>query len=125
MQTIFAIALGGAFGAVGRHYLAGAITRSFGDGFPFGIFVVNVLGSFLMGLCITLLAAKFETSPDLRAFLTVGFLGAFTTFSTFSMEVVMLFERGEWTSAVLYAGGSVLLGVVGLVLGMTMGKVFL
>lgn len=125
MQTVFAIALGGAIGAVGRHYLTGVVTRSFGDAFPFGIFSVNILGSFLMGLCITLLASKFEASPDLRAFITVGFLGAFTTFSTFSMEIVMLFERGAWGGAFMYVGGSVLLGVAGLVLGMTLGKIFI
>ena len=97
----------------------------FGPGFPLGIFVVNILGSFLMGLAITAFAVKFEASPELRGLVTVGFLGAFTTFSTYSMETVMLMERGQWLQVAAYTGGSVVLGVLGLMLGTVAGKIAL
>ena len=123
MKMIFAIAVGGASGALSRHYLAALITRLLGNGFPYGIFLVNILGSFLMGLLITVFAERFAATPELRALIAVGFLGSFTTFSTYSLEVVMLFERGEWQSACLYAFGSLFLGVLGLVLGMGLGRI--
>ena len=125
MRMIAAIAIGGALGAVSRHYVAGAILKAFGPGFPLGIFVVNILGSFLMGMMVTAFALKFETTPEMRGFLTVGFLGAFTTFSTYSLEAFLLIERGDYGQAALYTGGSVLLGVLGLVLGMWIGRVAL
>lgn len=125
MNMVVAIALGGAFGAVSRHYVAGAIFKAFGHGFPIGIMAVNIIGSLLMGVMVIAFALKFESSPELRGFLTVGFLGAFTTFSTFSMEAVMLFERGQTFQAAGYILGSVLFGIVGLLVGMWFGKIVL
>lgn len=125
MQMILAIALGGAIGAVARHVLAGAITRWFGSGFPLGIMVVNILGSFLMGVLITALATRFEASPEMRGFLAVGLLGGFTTFSTFSLETVLLMERGEFIQVALYILGSVLLAVLGLMAGMWFARTLL
>jgi CrcB protein len=125
MKMIAAIAVGGAMGAVSRHYVAGHILKILGPGFPYGIFIVNILGSFLMGMAITAFALKFQTSPELRGLITVGFLGAFTTFSTYSMETVLLAERGDWSSAAFYAGGSVALGVMGLMFGTWIGKLVL
>ncbi len=123
MKMIFAIAVGGAGGALSRHYLAALITRILGNSFPYGIFLVNILGSFLMGVLITVLVERFTVIPELRALVAVGFLGSFTTFSTYSLEVYMLFERGEWQSACLYAFGSLFLGVLGLVFGMGLGRI--
>lgn len=122
MQTVFAIALGGALGAVSRHYVAVGVTRHLGNEFPYGIFFVNILGSLLMGLCLVLLTTKFDGAPEVKAFITVGFLGAFTTFSTYSMEIMLLIQRGDWSLAALYAFGSMLLGLAGLYLGMTVGR---
>jgi len=125
MQMLVAIAAGGAVGAVSRHFVAGAVFRAFGPGFPYGTFAVNILGSLLMGVFIAAFALKFETSQELRGFLTVGLLGSFTTFSTYSMETVLLIERGDWTGAGLYAFGSLALGILGLLAGMWLGKIVL
>lgn len=122
MPTLFAIALGGAAGALSRHFVASAVSRWAGSGFPFGTMTVNVLGSLLMGLLITLLAHRFEATPELRALITVGFLGSFTTFSTYSMETVLLVERGDLQAAALYAFGSLAVGVLALVAGMWLGR---
>ena len=126
MQLIFAIAAGGALGAVARHYVSSAVAGSLGHGgFPYGTFVVNIVGSLLMGVLISMFAMKFEASQELRAFLTVGLLGGFTTFSTFSLEGALLIQRGDWQTAALYMGGSLVLGLMFLFAGMWLGKVIL
>ncbi len=125
MQMLFAIAAGGALGALSRHYVAGAITRSFGNSLPYGTFTVNIIGSLLMGLLITGLALRFEATQELRGFLTVGLLGGFTTFSTYSLETALLIERGDLQGAVLYALGSLLVGVLALFAGMWLGRILL
>ena len=119
MQIILAIASGGAAGALLRHYLNSAITHILpGSSFPWGIFVINVIGSFLMGILISLFAHFWEPPQAIKAFLTVGMLGAFTTFSTFSLDTVLLIERGAWVSAAIYTGGSVILAIISLYGGM-------
>lgn len=118
MNLILAIALGGALGAVSRHFVAGRVTAALGIGFPFGTLTVNVLGSFLMGVLVELIALKLNLPRPLQAFLTVGFLGAFTTFSTFSMETVLLFERQGILLPLAYIGVSVLLAVSAFGLGL-------
>ena len=118
MKTILAVAIGGALGAVGRHFVAYQVNQLFGGGFPYGTLSVNVLGSFLLGVLIELMALFWSPSPELRALLTVGFLGAFTTFSTFSMEVVLLYERGAHAQMALYLALSVALSVSGLFAGL-------
>jgi CrcB protein len=111
LQLIVAIACGGAFGAVGRYFVASQVAGWTGHGFPFGTLTVNVVGSFAMGVLVELGALVWSPPLELRAFLTVGFLGAFTTFSTFSMETVLLYERGDLLQCAAYVGGSVLLSV--------------
>jgi len=110
-----AIAAGGALGALSRHYLAAWVMRMAGLGFPYGTLLVNVLGCFALGLATELLALKMDMAQSFRAFLTVGFLGSFTTLSTFSLETVLLFERQEYWSATLYVATSLGLGVGALV----------
>ena len=122
MNLILSIALGGALGAVSRHLLAERLQHVFGSGFPSGIMIVNILGSFLMGLMISLFATKMNVSQEMRAFVTVGLLGGFTTFSTFSMETVLLIERGQAGLAMGYAAGSVLLAIGGLLGGLWLGR---
>lgn len=124
MQMVLAIALGGATGALSRHFLAGFVTKAVGYGFPLGTMTVNVLGSLLMGFLVTAFALKFDSTPELRGFLTVGLLGSFTTFSTYSLETVLLIERGDWQSAIIYAFGSLFIGVLALLMGMWLGKIF-
>jgi CrcB protein len=111
LQIIAAVAAGGALGAVGRHYVVAQVTHWAGTGFPLGVLAANILGSFAMGLLIELGALVWSPSPELRAFLAVGFLGAFTTFSTFSMDTVLLYERGEIWQCAGYIVASVVLSV--------------
>jgi len=113
-----AIAVGGAIGAVARHYASDQVMRLVGMGFPFGTLLVNVVGSFAMGALVEVMALRWSVGPELRGFLTVGVLGAFTTFSTFSLDFVVLTERGQLGLAVLYAVVSVALSVAGLFAGM-------
>ena len=108
MKLILAIAVGGAIGAVGRHVVAGQVLKLAGSGFPWGTVVVNVVGSFIMGALIETMALKWSVGLELRAFLTVGVLGAFTTFSAFSLDVALLTERG----ALFGAFGYVLISVI-------------
>lgn len=110
-NVLFLIALGGGLGSVARHYLS-TLVYKFADGsFPWGILTVNVIGGFAMGLIVELSAVKLNLSPELRAFLTTGILGGFTTFSAFSLNSALLIERGAWISAGSYMAGSVVLSV--------------
>jgi len=122
MKLILAIAAGGAIGAVARHLFAAQVMHWTGGGFPWGIFIANVLGSFLMGLLVHAFMHLAEPMPALRAFLAVGVLGAFTTFSTYSLDVVLLMERGAFGQAALYAIGSAVLAILGLMGGMALGR---
>ena len=120
MKIILAIAAGGAFGAVARHFVNNQITHWLGDEFPWGILVANVAGSFAMGVLAETMALAWSPSQELRAFMIVGVLGAFTTFSTFSLQVVLLYERGQMLLAASYAASSVVLAVGGLFAGLAL-----
>ena len=91
--VILVVALGGALGSVMRYLVAGAVQPAWWPGFPFGIFVVNISGGLMMGLITALAALKLNLTPEMRAFLTTGILGGYTTFSTFSLDSAMLMER--------------------------------
>ena len=118
MKLILAIAVGGAIGAVGRHVVAGQVLKLAGSGFPWGTVVVNVVGSFIMGALIETMALKWSVGLELRAFLTVGVLGAFTTFSTFSLDVALLTERGTLFGALGYVLISVIASIGALFAGL-------
>lgn len=120
MYTILAIAGGGAIGALLRHALNNAVSGPAGSAFPWGILLCNVLGSFVMGLLIALFAGVWEPPQEIKTFLTVGLLGGFTTFSSYSMDTVLLFERGAYGAAAFYAAGSVVLAVAALAGGMVL-----
>ena len=122
MPMALAIALGGAAGALSRHYMAAAVSRAFGLGFPYGTLTVNVVGCFLMGLLVEALALRFSITPEARGFLAVGLLGGFTTFSAFSLEVALLYERGQLLLAALYVVASVVLSVAALFGGLAVGR---
>lgn len=115
---LIAIAAGGALGSLARHYLSSGIYSVTGSAFPWGILAVNVLGGFAMGLIVELGALKLNFSPEMRALLTTGILGGFTTFSTFSLDAALLIERGEWFSAMAYMIASVVLSVGALFAGL-------
>ena len=122
MPMALAIALGGAVGALSRHYMAAAVSRAFGLGFPYGTLTVNVVGCFLMGLLVEALALRFSITPEARGFLAVGLLGGFTTFSAFSLEVALLYERGQLLLAALYVVASVVLSIAALFGGLAVGR---
>ena len=107
MGMIISIALGGAIGSLGRYFLSSQITHVLGSGFPWGILIVNVLGCFTMGVIAELGALTWNLSPEMRSFLTTGFLGGFTTFSAFALDTALLTERGDLTNSMLYVAGSV------------------
>jgi fluoride exporter len=118
MSMILSIAAGGAVGAVGRYLTMAGISHWFGHGFPYGTLVVNIIGSMVLGVCIEVFALTWSPSAELRAFFVVGLLGAFTTLSAFSLDVVTLIERGEFLSAGSYIIASVILSVAALFFGM-------
>lgn len=120
VKMLLAVAAGGALGAVGRYLAITGVGQLFGTGFPLGTIVVNVVGSFVLGLLTELMALAWSPSPELRALIVVGVLGAFTTFSTFSLDVVLLYERGALGQAALYVVASVVLSVAGFFLGLAL-----
>ena len=115
------IALGGAAGSLLRYLIGGAVQRTSASGFPIGTMFVNISGCFLIGILVRQFL-NMQTSPELRALLIVGFCGGFTTFSTFSGELVTLAEGGAGARAVAYAAASLALGVVAIVAGMAAGR---
>lgn len=119
-RTLFAIAAGGAVGAVLRHTLNGLILTLSGSTFPLGILTINILGSLFMGILTGLFAHLIEFSQPAKAFLTVGVLGGFTTFSSFSLDAVLLWERGQPSLALLYIALSVGLSIICLWMGISL-----
>lgn len=117
-NTILAVGAGGAIGAIARHFVAGSMMRLLGAGFPYGTLAVNLLGAFVMGALVEAFALRLSLPQTAQAFLTVGVLGGFTTFSAFSLEVALLIERHEWGSAALYVTASVILSVLALFAGL-------
>lgn len=120
MYMTLSVALGGAIGAVGRYWISSFVYHLVGGAFPWATLAVNVLGCAILGVLIQSMALAWSPSEHLRALLTVGLLGALTTFSAFSLEVVLMLEHGDWLNAVLY----ILLSVV-LCIGATIGTMAL
>ena len=112
------IAIGSALGGVSRYLVGGVVQRATGAGFPTGTLLVNVTGSFLLGLFLRYGLETPTLTPELRAFLTIGFCGGYTTFSTFSYEAVALLEDGQWSRAAFYMGASLLLSIAATLLGL-------
>ena len=119
MKMLLLVAAGGACGATGRYLVGGLAKSVFGLGFPWGTLIVNILGSFLMGVLIEIFALRQQHTPiEVQAFLTIGVLGGFTTFSAFSLDVVVLLERKQHLAAATYLGSSVLLSILALFAGL-------
>lgn len=116
------IAVGGACGAVARFALDSWVSWRGPSDFPWGTLLVNVSGTFLLGLLFALAAERGVLPADIRLPLLVGFLGSYTTFSTWMLETLRLTEQGAWLAAFLNAGGSVVLGMAAVVVGMTIGR---
>lgn len=122
LKLYLAVAAGGAAGSVARFFAVGQLLRWLGGDFPWGTLGVNVVGSLLMGVIAGAFSGRAQLSPELHGLLVVGFLGGFTTFSAFSLDAVQLAQRQQAGAAVLYAGGSVLLSVGALVIGLMVAR---
>ncbi len=119
MWNLLLVAGGGATGAVLRYVLGAQAMRAFGSGWPYGTLIANVLGGFLMGMLAGVLALRGGADQERwRLLLGVGVLGGFTTFSAYSLEVVLMVERREWSLAIVYSLGSVLLSLAALFAGL-------
>jgi CrcB protein len=116
------IAAGSAIGGVSRYLLGGLLQRQTGGTFPIGTLVINISGSFLLGFILRYAVETPTLTPETRAFLTIGFCGGYTTFSTFSYETVALMEDGQWPRAALYVALSVGLSVLGTFLGIAAAR---
>jgi fluoride exporter len=123
MPITLAIGLAGALGALARYWLDGVVSRRAGGGFPWGTFAINVSGSFLLGLLFTLLTERYRVDPWIRSALTIGFLGAYTTFSTLSLETYRLLEDGAVALAMANALGTLAAGLAALYVGVVLGRV--
>lgn len=121
MQAL-AIAAGGALGALARYWVANGVYSVLGRGFPWGTLVVNVLGSLVIGFLYILFLERLTAGPEVRALLLVGFLGAFTTFSTFSIETLNLLEQADYFKAVTNMVVSVLACVAAAWVGVMLGR---
>ena len=124
MGAWIAVAVGGAIGSVGRFWLTGVMTGLTGPRFPWGTLLINVLGSFIIGLVagLTLTSERIAIHPDIRIFLMTGVCGGFTTFSAFSLQTLELLQTGDMVPAFGYAIGSVFLCVVGTYCGWLLGQ---
>jgi CrcB protein len=118
MNSLFAVALGGAVGASGRYLFNLQMMRLLGTDFPWGTFGVNIIGSFIMGVIAESLALRFNVSSEVRSFLMTGVLGGFTTFSAFSLDAGNMIERNNFGLAGLYVGASVVGSIVALFIGL-------
>ncbi|MBI5473459.1 MAG: fluoride efflux transporter CrcB [Ignavibacteriae bacterium] len=116
--------VGGGFGAACRYWMQGVVYALFGSGFPYGTLSVNVIGSLLIGLLMSVFEVRFVVQPMLRVFLTIGVLGGFTTFSSFSYETMALLRDGSYALGLLNVAGSVILCLAATWIGLTAGKLF-
>ncbi len=118
MYTYLSIALGGALGSMARYATGVYVGRWLGMAFPWGTLLINIIGSFLIGAFAESFALRWDSSPLTRVFLIVGVCGGYTTFSTFSLDIVTLINRGEALTAAAYIVASVALGVAALFAGL-------
>lgn len=124
LSKIFAVGIGGAFGAIARYLLNISPLQNVFEKFPFPTFLINVSGSFLIGFLLILLTDKIAVSENLRFAVMVGFLGAFTTFSTFELEIWGLIQQKYFLTAFLYLFLSVLAGFIGVLGGIYLARRF-
>jgi len=122
MRTAALVGIAGAIGTMARYGLDGLISRRFPGAFPLGTFAINVTGSFLLGFVFTALTERFMVGPGTRSALTIGVLGAYTTFSTLSLETVRLIEDGAYLIAAANALGSLAAGLLAVYVGIVAGR---
>lgn len=117
MDKYLVVLAGAGIGGVIRYAAGSWIMGKYGGRFPLGTFIINVTGSFLIGILMTLLTERWQPHPNWRLFLVVGLLGGYTTFSSFEYETLQAMQDGAWPMAALYVTGSVALGYLGVWLG--------
>lgn len=122
MNNILGIMIGGAFGALVRYELGAWISSKWNQGFPLHTFFINITGAFLLGFLNIFFMERFNINPIWRLGIGVGFLGAYTTFSTFSYETISLIESGSYLTAGFYVFSSLLLGLLFTALGMGLAR---
>jgi CrcB protein len=120
--TVLAISLGAVLGANARYFLGGWLSDRFGSSFPIGTLVINVSGSFVIGIVLTLIGERLVVADWWRPLVAIGFLGSYTTFSTFSIETLALAQAGSWWLAGLNVVGSVGGSLVGVYLGTVLAR---
>ena len=123
-MTYLIIGIGGFLGANARFLLGGWIAQRYGTSFPYGTMVINVSGSFVIGFFLVLIAERFIVHPNWRLFFAIGFLGAYTTFSAYSFESFALIQQRSFLLALVNLLGSVVLGQLAVVAGMTLARLF-
>src|SRR3954447_25110275 len=123
MREFLIIGVGALFGANMRYWVANLFAERFGTAFPYGTLFINISGSFLLGFVLTFVGNRVVSDPGYRLLIGTGFLGAYTTFSTFSYDTIVLLERGDIGPAVLNVGGSVALSLVAAYLGVVLARV--
>jgi len=122
MNGLLYVALGGALGACARHLLGMAALKTLGPDYPYGTMAANLIGGFLMGVLAGWLALKVSGGSNLRLFLGVGLLGGFTTFSAFSLDAVLMYEKKAYGALMSYVGGSVILSIGALMIGLILAR---
>ncbi len=111
------VGIGGFLGANARYAMTRLVADRLGIAFPWGTFLVNLVGAFLIGVVLTLITERTVADPVWRQFVVIGFLGGYTTFSSYTFEAIALAERGDWGSAALYVLGSNILGLIACLVG--------
>ena len=122
MTDYLFIGLGGFLGANARYLVGGWAAKVYGSTFPYGTFLINVTGSFFIGLVLTLITERFIAPPNFRLFFIVGFTGAYTTFSTYMFESLSLVQERAYLAAIAYALGSIAVGLVAVTAGVIAGR---
>ena len=122
MQTFLAISLGAIMGANCRYWLGGWAAQRFGTAFPYGTLIINLSGSLLLGLFLTLITDRFLVDPRWRILVAIGFFGSYTTFSSYTYESISLILSGQYLPGFLNLFGSSLLGGIAVLLGIWLGR---
>jgi fluoride exporter len=123
LQKYFLIAVGGSLGAIARYWVGSAVASRLGTRFPYGTFVINMSACVILGFTITYLGKRAELNPAWRYLIPTGFVGAYSTFSTYEWETLSSIRAGAFSLAALYAIGSLLLGLVAAWAGAVLGEV--
>ncbi|MBF6567809.1 MAG: fluoride efflux transporter CrcB [Candidatus Binataceae bacterium] len=121
-MEVVLVALGGAIGSAARYLVGGWFASRFGPAFPYGTFVINISGSFIIGLFLAFAQDRAWLSPYWRLFFAVGFVGGYTTFSTYEYEAVRLLQNGETALGAIYMVGSMVTGAIAAIAGIVLGS---